>query len=425
MFILQTPQFTSRTPHSFRHRIKITKTRILVFVLAVICIGYAIYSMVAEHRLSSGITEIALNDNHVQTVQAEVYIIRDETIIPAAEGQRASIVGDGEHVAANETVAYYAADGQSASDILRREELNREMDYYYGLQDTSSVITENPGRYDDTIYSDICEYADLVQTGRLAGLSVLKESLRDDISSRQTAAGEQLDVTKAIAAIEEERRSLGEIGSYTEVRAPGAGYYVSSIDSLEGKYDASKIDEFTAKDLHDALELKPEPDSKTFAGKLITSYKWYFVCELSLKDANGISAGDKKTVIFNGVEASRVQARVERMTKIDGEESYLVVFSCLNMNAEVATLRHEMATITVADHPGLKINSSAVRQETAEDGSTEYYVIIVEGSSRPKRRIRILWYDGDYCIVSGADENGVPYRNGLKLYDTVLVKNRG
>ncbi len=408
----------------FSPRIKFTWGRIVAFALAVLCIGYAVYSVVAERKLSGGITETALNDNHVQTVNTEVYIIRDEMVIPAGEGQRASIVGDGEHVAANETVAYYAADAKSASDILRREELNKNLAYYSGLRGASSVITENPGRYDDSIYSDICEYADLVQTGRLSGLSLLTSRLRDDISSRQTAAGEQLDVTKAIAAIDEELKSMGDIGSYTEVRAPKAGYYVSSVDSLEDKYNSSVIDEFSADDLREAMKLEPQPDSDTFAGKLITSYKWYFVCELPIKDSTGISVGNKKTVVFNGVAASEVQARVERMTKIEGEESYLVVFSCLNMNSEVATLRHEKATITVADHPGLKISASAVRQETAADGSTEYYVIIVEGSSRPRRRIRILWYDGDYCIVSGEDENGVPYRNGLKLYDTVLVKNK-
>ncbi len=398
--------------------------RIAVSALALIIAVCVVWGVIADRRSSVGVTEIALNDNHVQTVQAEVFVIRDETVIPGMAGHRASIVGDGEHVAKNETVAYYSSDGQSVSDILRRQELQNDLDYYNGLARASSVITENPGRYDDSIYSDICEYAGMVQTGKLSGLSHLTARLRDDISSRQTAAGEQLDVSGAIASINEELAALGGSADCEEVRAPEAGYYVSSVDSLEGRFTSQDTDDFTIDDLRGALELVPSPDSDSCAGKLITSYKWYFICELSLKDANGISVGDKKTVVFNGIAESRVQARVERMTKIDGEDGYLVVFSCLNMNSEVATLRHEKAAITVADHPGLKISASAVRQETKEDGSTEYYVIIVEGSSRPRRRIRILWSDEDFCIVSGEDEKGVPYSDGLKLYDTVLVKNK-
>ena len=403
-------------------RLSIKKVAIAALLAAFI--GLGIYSVFAERNYSSGVTEIALNDNYVQSVDTDAYIIRSEEIIPAGSGTRAPIVGDGDHVAAKETVAYYLKGSAAAADILRRKELQEDLKYYTALLGASAVRTANPDQYDDTIYSDVCEYAGYVSSGKLANLPAMVTKLRSDISSRQTAAGEQLDVSAAVAAVEEELRNLSGITDYEEVKAPHSGYYVSFVDGLEDKLTPEDIDTMTADDLHEALKYEQKIDQDTYTGKVITSYRWYIACEIPASDAADLQTGSKKKITFGGISASTVTAVVERIVKSEGSDKYLVIFSCLEMNSEVAALRHAKATVAINEHQGLKISTSAIRQETEPDGTRVNYVTIVEGNSKPTRRIRIIFSRGDYSIVTGTDEDNRPYRNGLKLYDVVLVKNK-
>ena len=396
--------------------------RLLLFLLIVGFIGLGIYSVFAERNYSSGVTEIALNDNFVRTVDTEAYIIRAEEVIPAGSGTKASIVSDGDHVAANETVAYYLKGSSAAADILRRKELQDDLKYYTALLGASAVHTANPYQYDDTIYSDVCEYAGNVSSGKLSTLPSMVSKLRSDISSRQTAAGEQLDVSAAVAAVEEELRELSGITDYEEVKSPSSGYYVSFIDGLEGKLKPDDIDTLTADELREAMSAEQKFDQDSYTGKVITSYRWYFACVIPISEAAGLNTGDKKNVTWDGISSSTVTASVEKITKIDGEENYLVIFSCLEMNSEVAALRHSNATIAINEYKGLKISSSAIRQVTDPDGTQKYYVTVVEGNSKPTRRINIIYSGDDYSIVTGSDGEN-QYSDGLKLYDIVLVRN--
>jgi hypothetical protein len=162
------------------------------------------------------------------------------------------------------------------------------------------------------------------------------------------------------------------------------------------------------------------------AGKIVTNSGWYFSCNLTEEQADGLYAGASVTLRFEG-SARDFTATVQRVS--DPEEGVVnVTFFSPRYASLVTGMRCQKVTIVTGTATGLRVSKRAVRVN--EEGTLGVYRI--SGAQAEWVDIQILWEEDDYYLISQAtklDEDGnaaalsaFERASQLREGDTVVVK---
>lgn len=371
-------------------------------------------------------TEIAFADESAKTIEADVFIVRDEKVISASGGNVVSAIKDGTRVGVNDTVAYSFADSESAGNIIRMGEINDLLDYYSDLVNASSNVVGDTSAHDERIMSDLYSFAAMVSSGNFTHLEDEKSEIRDAITSKQTATGVELDLSESINALKDEYKTLSAAtSSYKEIKSGGTGYYISGTDGYENILDYSEVDEWTITDVENAVAATPSAIKESDAGRLVHGYYWYITCVTETSAINALREGRRYTVAFPDSSVDDVMAQVVSIRSDRATGKSLVIFRCNAMSEELATLRCETAVINIEEYEGFRIDNRAIR--TNEDNEKGVY--IVSGGFMYFRKVKIVFSTEDYSIVadpykdSDIIENDSPSKY-LQLYDEYIVEGR-
>lgn len=392
-------------------------------VLLLMFFSYHGYMAVKGSELK---TEIAFADESAKTIEADVFIVRDEKVISASGGNVVSAIKDGTRVGVNDTVAYSFADSESAGNIIRMGEINDLLDYYSDLVNASSNVVGDTSAHDERIMSDLYSFAAMVSSGNFTHLEDEKSEIRDAITSKQTATGVELDLSESINALKDEYKTLSAAtSSYKEIKSGGTGYYISGTDGYENILDYSEVDEWTITDVENAVAATPSAIKESDAGRLVHGYYWYITCVTETSAINALREGRRYTVAFPDSSVDDVMAQVVSIRSDRATGKSLVIFRCNAMSEELATLRCETAVINIEEYEGFRIDNRAIR--TNEDNEKGVY--IVSGGFMYFRKVKIVFSTEDYSIVadpykdSDIIENDSPSKY-LQLYDEYIVEGR-
>lgn len=378
---------------------------IAVFVLFFVCCGFYLSN---NHNTIA--TEITMLDTQRKTLSVDMIIIRDENILSSSNGNIVSAVTDGTRVGINDTVAYSFSDGSSAVNVRRLAEITEEIEYYVALDKKSSYITDKTTAYDNEIIDSVSALSSAISSGDFSHIDDLKASLRDTITSKQTATGIKLDLTEIINTLNAERDRLqASTGKYTTISAGGTGYYISGVDGYENVLDYDSVDDWSVEQVEAAMAAAPAATSSSQFGRLVNNYYWYLACVIDTNDANELSEGREYTIGFYDSAVDEIKCIVHNISSDAKTGKSLVIFSCNIMTEELATLRNEHVYIVLKNYTGYKIDSKALRTDDENnagvfvlDGHTVYF----------KKIIDEIYSDGKYSLVTS---------DSLHNYDEYVV----
>jgi hypothetical protein len=101
----------------------------------------------------------------------------------------------------------------------------------------------------------------------------------------------------------------------------------------------------------------------------------------------------------------------------DAESEYAVaVFSCSQMNTQLANMRYIDLTIVYNEYSGLRINPEAIRIVDGKKG-----VYVYSASQAKFREIEIVYKSDAFALVK--QETSVS-GGALRLYDQIIVKGK-
>jgi hypothetical protein len=106
---------------------------------------------------------------------------------------------------------------------------------------------------------------------------------------------------------------------------------------------------------------------------------------------------------------------VERINVSEKGEDAVIIFSCSEMNSELATMRTANVKLIKNEVNGIKVSSKAIR---VKDGVTGVYV--VSGLEAKFVTVDILYSEEDYKIC----ELNTSKSSKLRLYDRIIVKGK-
>ncbi len=387
---------------------------IIYTLVGAFIIFYFIYQVV-QMNSSPYKTEIALKRDMQEVIPVEAFIVRDETYITTdnSNGTVVSIAEDGKRVSSGDGVAVVFPTAESAAAYVRINELEKEIEYYSQLKNRVGIGTNAPSSYNKLIDDACISFISASRESIGSNFDDTLTDLRDAITARQLAVGEELSVDAKIAELEAELLKINSSNlNYKTIASPNSGYYIGSADGYENLVDYNKVTSMTCKEIAVLLDAKKQDVPENVMGKLVDEFDWYLVCAVPYENSGDITVGKSIRVNVPNTSVGMINCTVVSKGEKE-DDSVAVVLKCNLMNRDVANLRIHEIEIIVNDYIGMKVNNKAIREKDGEKG-----VYVQRGNIIQFRKINIISSTEEYSIVE-CEEKDSSY---LQQYDAVIVE---
>ncbi len=395
---------------------KLNKNQIKYIVyslVGVFIIGYFIYQVVQMNSAPYK-TEIAINRDMQSVIETEAFIVRDETYITTdnSGGTVVSIAEDGKRVSSGDNVAVVFPSSESAASYVRINELEKEIEYYSQLKNRVGIGTNAPSSYSKLIDEACITFITTSRETIGSDFDNALTDLRDAITARQLAVGEELSVDAKLAELQAEFISINSGAvEYKTISAPNSGYYIGSVDGYEKILDFNKVTSLTCQDIETLLKAEKQETPANVMGKLVDEFDWYFVCTVPYNESGKIEVGKSVKVNIPNTAVGTINCTVMHKGNKE-DDSVAVVIKCNLMNRNLANLRIHDIEIIVDDYVGIKINNDAIREVNGEKG-----VYVQRGNIIQFRKINIIYSAEDYSVVESVADSAY-----LQQYDSVITQ---
>lgn len=326
-------------------------------------------------------------------------------------GSLGYLVEDGTRVVEGTQVAEVYTDDQQAA---WREELTRVENTIALLEKAQNA---NSGSDIEVVSSQAqASLYDLLDTLDRTGLVGLEEAQNEYLLAEcrvNVCTGLETDYSQQIALLTQERDSLAaSLGQPQAIYAGSGGYFISAQNSKFLTQTKEQLDAMTPTQLSQYLAGGAQ-ETRQVAGKVITSYHWYYYATCDLATAEKFQNQTKVTISFPGKSEEALPATVESVTVDQDAGLAKVVLGCEYTNNAMLKLVQQPAQVSFATYTGLRIDKNALHIVDGEKG-----VYVKYGSIQRFRKIYVLYENEDYILVPADQSNG----SQVKLYDEIIVE---
>ncbi len=412
-------------------------TKIAIGLIAAFVFMVALYGISSLYNSRTGKleTEYIFPYSETQSVSVKGFAVRDESI--NVDGKNTSIfykddalvyvpvISDSENIAKNGVIALGFSDESQASAYIEEMEMRDKLENIRETANKQGLNHNNVLFLNSQIATGVSNYIKAISDGDMTDAETVSENITANITSRQSAIGEEISYDDIIADYTKQIKTLKS--SYVikkKITSPYAGYFISNVDGYESLVNYKDIESKNV-DNGDGFkfeQLSPS-DTQNAYGKLIAQHTWYYVFDINVADASVIKSGYWVSVSFDDLGIKDINMLVHDITEAKGD-IITVTLKCTSMNEKLAKLRKETATIAVRKYSGYKINNDAIAEN--EDGIMGVYVIV--GNIMKFAPIDIQYYTDSYVIAQGVtmlrdeDDKSQGYYHKLKQYDRIIVK---
>lgn len=342
-------------------------------------------------------------------------IIRSETLVTSSEGGVMHFVlEDGSRVAKDGVIANIY-DSESASITLSKiDSVNtkiediEEMLSYNDLEaaDLDMINAKATQSLNNLIVSGA--------SGNFGNMSELSDELLSALNRRQVAMGETTDFSAQLEQLKAEKNELSASlpAAKGTVKAAMSGYFVSKADGYETVLTCGNPESITP-EFMSSVSAAELPDG--VIGKIVSDYEWYIAAEISINESLKYKEGDSLTIYTSVKSYPKLPVTVKKINISESSSSAVVVFSCNEMNSELATMRSGPMTVVTKEYDGLRVPSAALRVVDSKRG-----VYVLTGMQVKFVEVNVLYKDDSYMIC----EKQTSDESVLRLYDEVIVKGK-
>ena len=385
-------------------------TRILATSAGILLIVYLLYQTVFT-SLSSIKTETAIAYTAEETISAEGYIIRDETIITSDDAKGGVLnyeIADGNRVAKGGKVAGVYKSERDVEIKAQIAELDNQISNLSVVCNMDMSNVTDLSRIDNQIKTGLIDLLDSVDGGDYSSLSAAADEYLTLLNKRLVAIGAETNFSARLATLQSRKAELeAQLGTAIDITSESAGYFVSSIDGYENVLGTDSVKTLTKEQLE---SIKPEETkAENVIGKTVDSVDWYIATVLSFEDSLKFTEGQALRIRVPLQTATELPVTVEKINRDAASSETVIVFKCGYMNGELSLIRTQPLTIIVSSSEGLYVPNDARRIVDDQIG-----VFIKTGNAIKFKPIEVI-YNGTGFVICKKDGE-------LRLYDEVIVK---
>lgn len=385
--------------------------KIILCVIAVIFIFHQIYSSTYKP-----ITTVSA-EYHTTTegLQINGTIIREEKLITSGtDGALHFVLSDGERVARNGIIANIYSSAEVSVTVNRIEQLKSRIADIEQIQGYNDVDAADISLANSKVNASLNTMMRGIACGNFSSVEEDAAELLTNISRRQLITGEQTDFSDRLNELKSELDTLNASlpQSVGNITTDVSGYFVSGTDGYENILTCDTIDQITPEYLD---SLKSETLPQGTVGKIVSGYTWYIAAKVNISDSLKYKVGDKLTLLTNIKSTPELYVTLEKITASQKENTAVMIFSCNQMNSELASIRNGALTIVNKTYSGLKIPTKALRVQDGKSG-----VFVRSGITLKFVQVSVLYRTDEYIIC----EQQVSNDTVLRLYDDVVVRGK-
>ncbi|MBQ2318758.1 MAG: HlyD family efflux transporter periplasmic adaptor subunit [Acutalibacteraceae bacterium] len=385
-------------------------TRILATSAGILLIVYLLYQTVFT-SLSSIKTETAIAYTAEETISAEGYIIRDETIITSDDAKGGVLnyeIADGNRVAKGGKVAGVYKSERDVEIKAQIAELDNQISNLSVVCNMDMSNVTDLSRIDNQIKTGLIDLLDSVDGGDYSSLSAAADEYLTLLNKRLVAIGAETNFSARLATLQSRKAELeAQLGTAIDITSESAGYFVSSIDGYENVLGTDSVKTLTKEQLE---SIKPEETkAENVIGKTVDSVDWYIATVLSFEDSLKFTEGQALRIRVPLQTATELPVTVEKINRDAASSETVIVFKCGYMNGELSLIRTQPLTIIVSSSEGLYVPNDARRIVDNQMG-----VFVKTGNAVKFKPIEVI-YNGTGFVICKKDGE-------LRLYDEVIVK---
>ncbi len=362
----------------------------------------------------------------ITTVSAEYYtavegfpintiIIREESVVTSdVKGALHFTLSDGERVAKNGTIANVYSNAETSVTVNRIEQLKERIADIEEMQSYNDVEATDIKLINNKVNNSLNTLIRGIASGDFSSVESDSAELLTNISRRQMITGEQTDFSARLDSLKSELESLNAslpqpIGN---IKTDKSGYFVSGVDGYETVLSCDDIDSLTPERID---SLKAETIPKNAVGKIVSGYTWYIAAKVNISDSLKYKVDDKLTLKTTLKSTPEIDVEVEKINTSKEDNTAVIIFSCQQMNSELASIRQGSMTIINSTHSGLKLPAKALRFKDNKPG-----VFVRSGMTIKFVSVNVIYKTDEYIIC----EQQVSNDSVLRLYDDVVVKGK-
>ena len=402
----------------------ILKADRIMRIVAVVLVAFIVVFLAINVISSAGNsykTSTAMITTVADTIDADMFIIRDEIVVEGSEsGVVVPLAVNGERVGKGSEIAAVFSNETAAENYSSSITLSKKLETYKKIDSQVRLANLDLEKLSTEVYTDFYAMLDSVYSNDFSNITEDELSFSENLSRKNISLGYDVDCTSQIESLEAEITSLSVSEPTSVISAESSGYFVSRPDGYENILTTADVDSLTEEKLVNALKAEKSEISDTAMGKIITGYEWYIATIVSSADMADVEAGKTMSLMLGDGENETVKAKLYSKNIID-DNRVLLVFKTSYMNEELATLRKVNGKILVRNYKGIKIRKDAVRFIEDDDGNQVEGVYIVEGNVIKFNRIEEI-YSNDSVVVVSTDKSGTA--GWLSQYDEIVISGK-
>lgn len=394
--------------------------RIVAVVLVAFIVAFLAINVISSAG-NSYKTSTAMITTVADTIDADMFIIRDEIVVEGSEsGVVVPLAVNGERVGKGSEIAAVFSNETAAENYSSSITLSKKLETYKKIDSQVRLANLDLEKLSTEVYTDFYAMLDSVYSNDFSNITEDELSFSENLSRKNISLGYDVDCTSQIESLEAEIASLSVSEPTSVISAESSGYFVSRPDGYENILTTADVDSLTEEKLVNALKAEKSEISDTAMGKIITGYEWYIATIVSSADMADVEAGKTMSLMLGDGENETVKAKLYSKNIID-DNRVILIFKTSYMNEELATLRKVNGKILVRNYKGIKIRKDAVRFINDEDGNQVEGVYIVEGNVIKFNRIEEI-YSNDSVVVASTDKSGTA--GWLSQYDEIVISGK-
>lgn len=380
-------------------------------------------------------TDFILNYTETEKLTVNGFAVRDENRVN--EGSNACllhkedgfvyvpVISDCENVSKNGTIALAFKTKQEADAYIQEQQLKEKLASIKELERSEDLSYSNILFLNSQLNHNVSDYLSNIGSSDVSDIGKYINSITKNITSKQIATGKDLDYETIIRDYSKQISDLKS--SYNidhKITSPYAGYFSGSTDGYEEIYDFN----LPAKKQVEAgqgekLISASAQTMDNIYGKIVLDHTWYYIFDVTLKDAAPLKTGYWVEVSFDELGVRELDMQVDNISDVkDG--TVTVTLRCTSINDNLLNIRKEAASISIKEYSGFKISNEALNKNEKEIQGV--YAIV--GNVMKFSPVEIVFYGDGYVIAKGKkvaiDENAkkLKYYHVLRQYDKIIVE---
>ncbi len=396
---------------------KISPIKLLIIFLALVFVVHQLISVLYKPISTENAYFYTANNG----LDITGVIIRNEKLVTSDKGGVLHfMIPDGNRVSKDGTIANIYTN-EEASITLNKINIVKEK-----ISDIEDILSQNnveAANFDVANTNVDNKLNELILSSAYGDFSLVDHycgQLLNALNKRQAVLGDTNAFSNELSSLNNELSSLNKELSTLEsslsdpigqIKSTQSGYFISKTDGYENSFPIDDLTKITP-DFLSKLKKKKQPSN--VIGKIVSDYEWYIAATVPINDSMNFKVDDDLIIHTSTNASPDFGAKVKNINLSADGTNAVIIFSCSDMNSELATMRTGAMTVIKEEYSGLRIPEKALRVVDSVKG-----VYVVSGMQIKFTPVDIVFTGKDFVLCKKDEKD-----NSLRLYDQVVVRGK-